>query len=207
MLKSFFRGMATGMLLQLAVGPVFMFIVNTVFQYGRVNGLAAVTGVTIADYIYIFMAVSGVAVLFNNAKLKKKTAVISSVVLIGFGILILIKDRGLIENRIITGNITILKSFFYAFFLTISSPLTIIFWTGIFSIKAEQYKMKFNELLCFAAGAGAATFLFLSMVVLILSSVKEGIPRTVLDIMNSIAAIIIISFGVRGIISQFKHKT
>ena len=100
-----------------------------------------------------------------------------------------------------------MNSYLAAFFLTISSPLTIIFWTGVFSVKAEQYKMKFKELLCFAAGAGAATFVFLSLSVLILSFVKDGISNSVLYVINSIAGGIIIFFGVRGIVMQFKDKT
>lgn len=207
MLISFFRGILTGMLLQLAIGPVFMFIINTVFQYGKVNGIAAVTGVTTADYIYICMAVAGLGILFKNEKLKKQMALISSVILILFGIGILLKETGVTENIRLTVKNSLMNSYLAAFFLTISSPLTIIFWTGVFSVKAEQYKMKFKELLCFAAGAGAATFVFLSLSVLILSFVKDGISNSVLYVINSIAGGIIIFFGVRGIVMQFKDKT
>lgn len=65
--KVFIRGLTTGLILQLAIGPVFIFVANTIFQKGVIEGILAVIAVTIVDYIYIVLAIFGVGKV-----LKKK---------------------------------------------------------------------------------------------------------------------------------------
>ena len=52
-LKLFKNGLVTGLFLQLAIGPVFFFIVNLSLQKTIWDGLTAVLAVTIVDYTAI----------------------------------------------------------------------------------------------------------------------------------------------------------
>src|SRR3990167_10798707 len=88
-MKIFRNGLATGLVLQLAVGPVFFFITNLTLQGTIFNGLAGVFAVTIVDYFYITLAILGIGKLLENKKVKRIFGIISSVVLAIFGVIII----------------------------------------------------------------------------------------------------------------------
>jgi len=139
-MKIFKNGLSTGLLLQLAVGPVFFFIINLTLQRSILDGLVAVLAVTIVDYFYITLAILGIGKLLEKKKVERIFGIVSSIVLILFGGII-IKD--VIGSDISVGvdatSSNLLTSFMSVFFLTISSPMTIVFFTSLFATKALEY--------------------------------------------------------------------
>ena len=97
-MKTFKNGLATGLVLQLAIGPVFFFIANLTLQGTIFNGLAGVFAVTIVDYFYITLAILGVGKLLENKKVKKIFGVVSSIVLAVFGVIIIKEVAGSISS-------------------------------------------------------------------------------------------------------------
>lgn len=73
-MKVFKNGLLTGLLLQLAIGPVFFLIVNITLQRTVLDGFVAVLAVTIVDYLYITLALIGVGKLLQKKKFKKYSA-------------------------------------------------------------------------------------------------------------------------------------
>ena len=69
--KVFKNGLATGLILQLAIGPVFFFIVNLTLRKTIFDGLAGVLAVTLVDYFYIALAIFGIGKLLENKKVKR----------------------------------------------------------------------------------------------------------------------------------------
>ena len=63
MLRVFITGLSTGLVLQLAIGPVFFFVLNISLQRTLVDGLCSVFAVTVVDYFYILLAIVGVCAL------------------------------------------------------------------------------------------------------------------------------------------------
>ncbi len=87
--KIIITGLATGLFLQLAIGPVFFFIVNLTFQRTIYDGLIAVLAVALVDYFYITLSVVGIGKILENRKTKIVLGIISSIMLIMFGIVML----------------------------------------------------------------------------------------------------------------------
>lgn len=79
------NGLLTGFIINLAIGPLFFFVVNLALQRTVLDGLIGVLALTIVSYIYIALAVFGIGKLFENKKVKKIFAIISPMVLIIFG--------------------------------------------------------------------------------------------------------------------------
>src|SRR5208337_139778 len=77
-------GFVTGLLLQIAIGPVFFFILNTTVQKTILDGFLAVLAVTLVDCFYIFLAAIGVGRLLGRPKVKLVLQILGSVVLIAF---------------------------------------------------------------------------------------------------------------------------
>lgn len=195
MSKVFVRGLLTGLILQLAIGPVFIFVANTVFQKGTVEGILAVIAVTIVDYIYIVLAILGVGKIFEKPNIRDVFVIVSSIVLVVFGIVVIKNGIGLIDKNLILEN-TKISSFTQAFVLTLSSPLTIVFWTSIFASKADEYMLNKRELIVFGIACGLATLLFLGVCVIFLSWLKIMISYVIIQSLNFIVGILLIFYGV-----------
>lgn len=88
-MKSLLKGLLTGLFLQLAIGPVFIFIFGITLNSNFINVLCAITAVTLVDYIYIALSLLGLSKIIEKERIKKVVGVISSFVLIAFSIIIL----------------------------------------------------------------------------------------------------------------------
>ena len=124
------------MFLQLAVGSVFFYVVNLALQKTVWNGIAGVIGVTFADYLYITLAILGVGKLLEAEKTRHFFKLISSIILILFGAMII---HGIVNGRATVNAIGLAdlwSSFSSVALLTLSNPMTIVFFVGLFAAKA-----------------------------------------------------------------------
>ena len=190
------NGLLTGLLLQLAIGPVFFFILNLTLQRTILDGLIAVVAVTIVDYFYITLAIFGIGYFLEKKRVKKIFGIVSSIVLIIFGIII-IKDviGSDFSTNLDSNSSNLFTSFISVFFLTISSPMTIVFFTSLFAAKAVEYNYTKRELLIFGLATGSATFLFLGTSVILFSLSGAAIPIIVIRILNILVGILLIGYG------------
>lgn len=206
-MKIFKNGLMTGMVLQLAVGPVFFFIVNLTLQRTIVDGFAGIVGVTLADYIYIILAIVGIGKLLEHEKIKKIFGIISSIVLMVFGLVMI---KGIVASNISTNSIihstNILSSFITVFLLTISSPLTIVMWTSLFAAKTIEYNYTKKELLIFGFSTGLATFIFMSCAVILFTLIKGSVPILLIQLLNLIVGCLLIGYGGTRLITNIKKK-
>jgi threonine/homoserine/homoserine lactone efflux protein len=196
------NGFLTGLFLQLAIGPVFIFLLNISLQRSYIDGLFAVLAVTIVDYIYITLAVIGVGRLLEKPKTKLFLGIFSSIILIIFGIFMIIsaKQSTTIEPSNTFKGLSYFSSFSSAFILTISSPLTIVFWTSLFSAKAVEKDYTNKQLIFFGIGAGFATLIFLGFSISLVSFAKASIPILVLKILNIAVGSILCIYGFSRIV-------
>lgn len=195
-MKEFRNGLLTGLTLQLAIGPVFFFIINLALQKTIFDGFAGVLGVTLVDYLYISLSIFGIGKLLENKKIKKIFGAISSLVLIVFGFLILkgVLDSG-ISNIVVINSTNLLKSFSSVFLITISSPMTIVFFTSLFTAKAVEYNYTKKELYLFGLGTGLATFFFMGSSVVLFSLIKGTVPILLIKVLNGIVGFLLIGYG------------
>jgi threonine/homoserine/homoserine lactone efflux protein len=197
MLAVILNGLITGLLLQLAIGPVFFYILNLSLQRSLVDGLLAVAAATIVDYFYISLAILGVGSLVEKPKTKLLLGILSSIVLILFGMMMIISALQTSQVNLINpgDESTHLSSFTGTFILTISSPLTIVFWTSLFAAKGIEKGYQRNELVIFGIAAGAATIIFLGTAVSLFSIIKTSIPLTLLKVLNMGVGVLLILYG------------
>ena len=198
-MKIFAKGLVTGLTLQLAVGPVFFFIINLTLQRTVIDGLIGAAAVAFADYIYIALGILGIGRLLEIKKFKKIFGIMSSVVLAGFGIFII---KGTMENiSLVTstiGDTNLISSFTSVFLLTISNPLTIVLFTSIFAAKALENDYTRKELFVFGSGTGLATFIFMGLSVILISVFKAAIPIMLIQALNiTVGCLLIVYAGYR----------
>ncbi|PIE34844.1 hypothetical protein CSA56_06585 [candidate division KSB3 bacterium] len=197
MVRVFISGLSTGLVLQLAIGPVFFFILNISLQRTLLDGFCSVLAVSLVDYFYILLAIIGVGKLLEKKTVQKKLAIISSVVLMMFGMVMLGSVGNILAETTVQAHRTsnYWSSFLSALLLTISSPLTIVFWTGLFAAKAVEYGYTKKQLVIFGIAAGLATVLFLGASVTILSALQASVPVTLVRLLNVLVGILLILYG------------
>ncbi len=207
-MKPLIDGMLTGLFLQLALGPVFFYILGITADSNFINSLFAIIAVTLADYIFIVLSLIGIGKLLQKDRTKTIFGILSSIIMMLFGLMIFHKGFIFIDNVDQVSSIvwTPLKSFTSCFILTISSPLTIVFWGSIFSAKAIEKNYIKKQLVVFGISAGASTFLFLSFTMMILSLFKSSIPNMIIQILNCIVGLVLIYYGVTRMIKTIKNK-
>jgi threonine/homoserine/homoserine lactone efflux protein len=190
-------GFFTGLLLQIAIGPVFFFILNIAVQKTLIDGLFAVLAVTLVDYFFIVLAVLGIGKLLEKPKIKSGLGITSSIVLMLFGILMIFKIQTSHIDHIPNGYFesNYIASFVATFLLTISSPLTIVFWTGLFASKAIEKGYTTKQLSIFGIAAGSATFVFLGSSVALFSGIRASIPIVYLALSNIAVGTLLIVYG------------
>lgn len=198
MIRVFLHGFSTGLFLQLAVGPVFFLVLQITLQRTPLDGFCSVAAVTMVDYFYIFLAVAGAGKLIDKSGAVPVFRLIGVGVLLIFGIIMLVSAMSMTsESVFLQGAPDYRSSFLSAFFLTITSPLTIVFWSGLFAAKAVEQGYTKHMLAIFALSAGFATFFFLGGSVLIISIFKVSIPFQVVKVLNISVGVVVLLYGAR----------
>lgn len=77
MLNSFIRGLRLSIILQLSIGPVCLFILQTAIARGITEALKAVLAVVLVDAFYILLALYGLGTCLKIIRAYKKNYVIA----------------------------------------------------------------------------------------------------------------------------------
>lgn len=192
----FLKGFATGLVLQLAVGPVFFYIVNLSVQRTWMDGLAGVAAVTIVDFLYIVLAVVGIGRLFQNKRAKNALGGFGALVLLAFGARIL--QGALAGNETTlpeTRATSLVSSFASVFALTLLNPMTILFFTGLFSAKAAEEGFSGREVRTFGLGTGTATLVFMGTAAILFSQFGESVPTEAIALLNAAVGCLLVVYG------------
>jgi threonine/homoserine/homoserine lactone efflux protein len=208
MLSIILDGFTVGLLLQMAIGPVFFFILNISVQKTVLDGLFAVAAVTLVDYLYIALAILGVGKLLEKRRIKYVMGIVSSLVLGVFGVMMItsITKTAVAGASKTVGVSNYLSSFVSAFLLTLSSPLTIVFWTSLFATKAIEKGYSKEELVPFGFAAGLATLTFLGLSVTLLSTIRASIPTIVIRTLNIIVGALLIVYGIIRLFKTYHER-
>jgi threonine/homoserine/homoserine lactone efflux protein len=194
-----FEGFAFGMLLQLAIGPVCLYVLNTAITKGFAAAFISTAGVTLADAVYITLALAGISGLSKNKKTQILFRITGGIVLVLFGLDIILNTFGYGLMPGIPGPQKTDNSagfFLFAFLLTLSNPLTIIFWSGIFALKINEKGKNKGNLPLFGLGAVLSTLVFLSAVAGLGSFFHFYLPGQAIKLLNLAAGIAITIYGI-----------
>lgn len=194
-----YKGIKFGMLLQLAIGPMCLMVFNTSATYGVMAGLALVLAIALMDGMYVALSGFGIVTLFNKNSIKVVIKILGSIVLVLFGLNTLLGafQLSLLPDIKMFTNVTNKSIFIQGLLLTASNPLTIIFWSGVFSSQVIEHNLSKNQLVLFGIGCVLSTIIFLSAVAIGGSILSGFLSLVVIQILNIIVGIILIFFGAR----------
>jgi threonine/homoserine/homoserine lactone efflux protein len=205
-MKTLLNGLLTGLFLQLAIGPIFFFILSLAVESDLVVAWAGVLGVVLADYFYVALSILGIDKLIDHPKVKRTFGLVSALVIVVFGAYLLwVAIRGA-QGAAASGERTMVSAFVSSFFLTISSPLTLFFWSSIFAVKAIEKDYDKKGIRIFGVGAGLSTLIFLGATVTIVSMLHTSLPENLVAILNIIVAAVMMGYGLIRMVRIFSRE-
>ena len=196
-----FKGIITGLILSLMIGPVFFMLIETSITKGIRSALAFDIGVIISDIIYI-----SIVYFFLNEvtstidKNKEILTIIGGIILIIFGIISGLKKQVVKLDNAFISIVHQPRDYWFLFikglFLNFLNPMVLFYWFAVLTIDTESVA---------SGGWQAMTFIsvilitFFSIDVLKIVSAKKlrvFITPPVLKQINRILGGILIIFGI-----------
>ena len=192
------KGLRFGMALQLAVGPLCFLTLSTATERGFLAGIAVAVAVTLADALFVALSCLGAVTLLKRARVRAVVTWVGSLVLCLFGLNII---AGAFGMNLIPGLALLGTSdgnpFWRGFILTVSNPLTILFWGGVFTAQIAQNQWNRRQLWWFATGCVLSTLLSLTLIAGIGTVVSGFLPEIAIKILNILVGAALIVYGVR----------
>ena len=206
MIKKYFDGLKFGMLLQLAVGPMCLMVFNTAKNVSFLVALSLVLAIALVDAFYILLAGLGVSKLIEKKNVKAIFKIVGSLVLVIFGLNIILNvfNINLIPGLNLKPNTA--NIFIQGLILTLSNPITIVFWGSVLTTKIIDDGLKKKELFIFSIGLVSATLFFLTFIAVLGTILSGFIPESVSNVLNVIVGLLIIFFGIKMLVKKEKKK-
>jgi threonine/homoserine/homoserine lactone efflux protein len=200
-----FGGFFFGMMLQLSIGPICLYIFKTGFARGFTAAETAVLAVALIDTLYIVLAISGLSTLISGEKSKWALRIIGAGIVLIFGINIILTQFfkiSLLPTVNLFSDVIFNHPFYDGLLLTASNPLTIIFWSGVFATKISENDFSKKDLIYFSAGCVIATLVFLTLNALAGSLIKDFLPSIVIQWLNLAVGVALIFFAGKMLFSK-----
>lgn len=198
------KGFRFGILLQLAVGPMCLLVFNTSASEGLLSGIILVSAITFVDGLYILLSGLGVAAIMKNIQIQRIIKLFGCVILMLFGISMI---TGVLGMHLLS-SISLFPAekqeniFLKGLLLTGSNPLTILFWSSVFSTQVIQYKLNKLQLFYFGFGCILSTISFLSIIAILGTIVSRFLPKSIMNGMNIVVGVLLILFGIKLVFSK-----
>lgn len=157
------QGLGFGLILQISVGPVCIAVLHKGIAQGFVHAFAMAWGAALVDTLYISLSMVGVSALLRFESARLAIGIGGALLLLFFGTRYLRAPANIAEAQ--HRSESPLKSFAYGIVLTLTNPLTILFWAGVLGAMMSTHTFdQPRGTVYFAIGCVSATLLFLTAV-------------------------------------------
>jgi threonine/homoserine/homoserine lactone efflux protein len=156
------QGIFLGVIVSVPVGPVNVICLQGTVKYGKLYGFKSTIGGTLADSIYAAIAIMGlnVFIAFVN-KNQFIFEMVSSLVILTFGTILLMNKTVKNEWTNQTTPVRCVGNSVKSFFLTISNPLTVLFFVAyLANFKISGGSLNYMLIICFVLGVVIGSMLW-----------------------------------------------
>lgn len=192
------KGIVSGLVLAIMIGPVFFTIIQTSIERGFKNGVFVAIGVSISDAMYILICYFGLTQFLSKPEVSIYMAYIGGVVLLAFGLYYLfIKSQKL--GKTDYGSLPA-KSWqrlaMKGFIINGLTPTVFFFWLGVVGFATTElgYRTPATALTYFSCIVGTV---FITDVIKAKLSDKLRVVMTpkVIQVMNIVLGLVLVVFA------------
>jgi threonine/homoserine/homoserine lactone efflux protein len=200
--SDFAEGLAFGLILQISVGPVCVAVLHKGLTQGFRHAFAMVWGVALVDALYIVLSIIGVSAFLQLGRVRTAVGLAGVLLLAYFGIRYL--RAPVARQQVDQTTDSLLKSFTYGAGLTLTNPLTILFWAGLLGAMLSTHSFRQpGGVILFCAGCVAATLVFLTAVALAGHSLERALTDRLLLWLNRAVGAFLLGFAVKLTLDLF----
>ena len=203
-MHSLFEGMILGLTLALffGFGPAFFALVQTGIHRGFSKGFILAIGVFLNDLTVVSISIVAAHAVMNNMHKHQLFGVAGGVILIIFGLLTY-RHKIVVNSNDEVVNISEPHAITYiikGFLLNIANPFVWLFWPTVVLGVAAPFMNTTSDIILFFTGTLGVTFSSDVAKVYLATKIKGYITDKFLRLINKIAGIILIIFGIALII-------
>ncbi len=201
-LELFMQGVKIGLSVAAPVGPICLLCIRKSLHENLAVGIALALGTATADMIYAILGALGVSTVTSVlTDYKMYIELIGVAVIFYLGITALRMGVPSASNKECSTG-TLLQTYFSMIIITLTSPMTVMLFAGIFAgLGSDVTLSDYSNLAPLSLGVFVSTGLWFAGLSLLVTSCKAWFSPKHLAIVNNIAGIAIIGFGVQRLIS------
>ena len=196
------KGIVTGFLLSIMVGPVFFVLLETSIRKGAKAAIAFDIGVLLNDVVYIIIAF----LFFNQVEQLQQGDDNSALKLIGgvlfiiYGVISFFKKVKGVEIEELGSEGRNLKGYLLlglkGFLLNLANPLVIFYWFSVMTLAAEEGSESNSRMLVFLGTILITFFSFDLLKIIGAKSLRPLVTNKLLKGLNRLIGIVFAAFGV-----------
>lgn len=185
-----------GLSLAAPIGPINAAQIEIGIKNGFFHSWFVGLGAMIADGFYMIIVYLGFVHFLEKPIIQTFLWSFGCFVLIYTGVEGIIRAGKIAENNL-RNNEPLSKSFFSGFFMSISNPLTILFWLGIYGSVLAKTVSNFNndELIMYSAAIFCGLLIWDFSMALMASSFRRFLSPYLLKVISIISGLSLIGFG------------
>ena len=204
MISTIIEGITIGLCTSIPVGPIAILIIQRTLQKGRMHGFTSGLGAATSDTFYALLATVGLSVVLPFLEENKLIIqIIGSAIMVIFGVYIFFQNPAKNIEKSKTDKSSYWQEYLTAFFLTLSNPLMIFLYIGLFAqynfISSESHFIEIAIGIC-SVFLGAALWWFL--LTLLASVFRKRFNIRGLWILNKATGILISVIALVALISS-----
>lgn len=207
MFTYFLQGIIPGLILSVAIGPVFFMLITTSLNNGFRKAMVLEAGIIIGDAFCILLAVLGLQAILSKEEYRQGLTITGGIILILFGFFSWKKaGQAVIEGKESVGLVSNFKLFWKGFFFNISNPSVVFFWMAAVGIAINEFKNDKTKVIPYFAATLLTVFMIDVLKAFMAFRVKKFLSPENLTKMNRIAGLAIFIFGLLILYKGFAEE-
>lgn len=200
------KGVVFGIAMAAAPGPIFFLIIQRTLAEGALVGFLCALGAVCADAIYASIAAIGLTFIMQFLlSYQSILAMLGGLFLIYLGISTLFKRVTL--NSIEVSETSYFGAWLSTLFLTLANPVTMISYCVMFSALGVGTEEQSGASISLVGGVVLGALSVVVLLIIFLSLFRKKMTVRALNIINKVAAAILISFGIVALAQGFFGKS
>ena len=201
------KGIFSGLVLAVLVGPVFFTLLQTSIERGFKSGVYVAAGIAISDSLYVALSYLGLSGLFNSEDFQGYLSYFGGSIILCFGAYYLfIKSRRMMNfnNLEHVKEKSPLKLMAKGFLINGFNPMVLLFWIGTISIATGQLGYTSNgKALTFLASIILTVFITDIIKAKLADKLRLILKPKIIKGMNIVLGVVMFSLGIKLLFWKF----
>jgi threonine/homoserine/homoserine lactone efflux protein len=200
-MEAVLKGVASGLLLAVLVGPVFFTLIQTSIERGFKSGVYVAVGISLSDALCIMIAYLGISLL-NSPGFRIYLSYFGGAILLGFGIyyLVIKSRKPVIYNPEHIEERSPFRLMAKGFVINGFNPMVLFFWIGTMGVATALGYTSPGMAAVFFGSIVATVFITDVIKAKLSDKLRVLLTARTMKVMNLLVGIVMFAFGLKLII-------